>query len=274
VQRVDRRRPSHETGACWCRDVHGRIVTPARRDVAAWDARRVVAARLRPGHRNEPTVAAAGQGLDVAWRGGIVAERVAQLLHGRADAQVELDDCIAAPEPRADGVRSDHFSDMLEQDHEEPERLVLQSNAAIVEVQLSGTDVERERAEARPTERLDRRRHAWTRTYHRLRTSSNKSCRQKDLNQPLYPRIVAGHPIVGNRAMSARQTRYRRTRSRHLRACLEIVDAPAGDMCPNGRAGRGVTARAAKSDGESKCGRQRKSVNRQCPPARGCRGRR
>ena len=66
-------------------------------------------------HRGDEAVTAAGQRLDIAGTGGGIAERLAQLVYGRVQAVVEIDEGVGGPEFLAQLFAGDYLAGAVKQ---------------------------------------------------------------------------------------------------------------------------------------------------------------
>ena len=98
--------------------------------------------------RRDPTIAAFGNGFDVAWSGGIVAERDSDFLHRRIQCMVEFNEGILGPDLPAQFFASDEFAGMFEQNREYLKGLFLEANARATLAQFSRMKIGLEKAEA------------------------------------------------------------------------------------------------------------------------------
>ena len=103
-------------------------------------ARRVVFAY--PFHRNHQPIAPPGQGLDVLGFVGRITQRPPQVLDGRVDAVVKLDDGVVRPQFFSDLLAADQFALALDQHAQDLQGLLLQDRSVAVVAQLSARQVE------------------------------------------------------------------------------------------------------------------------------------
>ena len=89
--------------------------------------------RVQPLHGRDEPVAAFGQGFDVAGVFGGVGQRFAYLIDRRAQAVVEVDHGLGAPDLLLQFLAGNDFSRTAEQDGQQLKRLTLQldANAAL-----------------------------------------------------------------------------------------------------------------------------------------------
>jgi hypothetical protein len=115
---------------------------------------------LLPLDRHQPAVSPPTKRFNVARTGRIITECLPQFLEGRADAVLKLDNGIVGPEFFLNLFLGYDLSGILEQQHENLERLVLQPDPAILLAQLPSPEIELKGLKSRRMPVLRRLTHA------------------------------------------------------------------------------------------------------------------
>ncbi len=97
-------------------------------------------------HRRNQPIASARQGLDESRGLGRVPKRFAQPLYRRVHSVLEVDECVALPEPLTQFLASDQLAGALHQAFEHLEGLLLKVHAQAGLSQLAHAKVQLERA--------------------------------------------------------------------------------------------------------------------------------
>ena len=96
----------------------------------------------------DEAVSTAGQGFEEARARSEIAQRLANFVHRRIQAVIEIDESIGGPDFFAQVVARDHLTGILQQGSENLKRLFLKPYASAVFAQLSGGQVDFKNAKA------------------------------------------------------------------------------------------------------------------------------
>src|SRR5262249_30595424 len=103
--------------------------------------------RARGSRLSSESVPAPGDRLDIAGSLGGLRERLAQALNRRVYSVADLHHRVVRPKPAADALPQHNLSGALQQEDQQPQRLLLQANDLAVPAQLAGANIQFERSE-------------------------------------------------------------------------------------------------------------------------------
>lgn len=106
---------------------------------------------IDPLDRSNETIAAARKGFDKARLVRIIGERSADLVDGKIDTVLEIDECRFAPEIALDFITRDHRATVLGEKLKHTKGLRLQLDKAAIFPQLAGGGVKLKGAEPEPS---------------------------------------------------------------------------------------------------------------------------